>query len=132
MWILIELLVFFGQVLCSVFFLFIIQLKGEFGFNMDPTFTRFKLDALEFYESDIAWFSFIFVMWSMHMFILIRRYSLVQGEDQVASDADIKLLFSAYCLILRSTHLYFLMPFMNEKRENTKFSTTTWAVLGIF
>lgn len=30
-WILIELLVFFGQVLCSVFYLLGMQIKGEFG-----------------------------------------------------------------------------------------------------
>lgn len=48
-WILLEVLVFFGQVLCSVFFLMGIAVKGEFGHNMDPLFERYKFDALEYY-----------------------------------------------------------------------------------
>ena len=64
-------LVFFGQVLCSVFFLFGLQIKGEFGYKLDPNIERYTHDSLAYYEHDISWFSFIFVMWCIHLFILV-------------------------------------------------------------
>lgn len=70
-WILVELLVFFGQVLCSVFFLCSMQIKGEMGHNLDPNVDRYTHDTLEYYEQDISWFSFVFVMWTIHLFVLI-------------------------------------------------------------
>jgi hypothetical protein len=37
-WIRIELIVFFFQILCSCIFLAVMQCKGEFGKNLDPNF----------------------------------------------------------------------------------------------
>jgi hypothetical protein len=126
-WILLEMLVFFGQVLCSVFFLMALQCKSVMGHNLDPTFSRFKTDALEYYEEDISWFSFIFVMWGTHLFILGKRVNATGKEDN-----DIKTFFSAYQLILRSTHLYFLMPYRNAERKHLAIGNMTWGILGFF
>lgn len=49
MWIIVELLVFFGQVLCSVFFLIGMQIRGEFGYDLDPHRKRYLHDTLTFY-----------------------------------------------------------------------------------
>lgn len=98
LWILLELLVFFGQVLCSVFYLFGLQIKGEFGLSNDPLFERYKQDTLEYYDADISWFSFIFVMWSVHLFVLVNNEDVQIGKEE----DGMKLFYSAYSLILRS------------------------------
>ena len=122
-WILLELLVFFGQVLCSVFFLLGMQIKGEFGYNLDPNNERYRHDTLAYYDEDVSWFCFIFVMWCIHLFILITM-----GQTQKET---IKLVFSACSLILRSTHFYFFMPIYSEDRTFVEKSHKTWAVLGV-
>lgn len=126
-WIFLEMVVFFGLIASSIFYLLGVQLKGLLGHNMDPLFERFKSDALEYYHDDITWFSFIFVMWMIHLYVLLKRLTL-----QDMGDADIKTFFSAYMLILRSTQLFFLMPFRTEKREVRVISRNTWAILAFF
>ena len=122
-WILVELLVFFGQVLCSVFFLLGLQIKGEFGYNLDPNNERYTHDSLNYYEHDISWFSFIFVMWCIHLFILVTM-----GQEQTET---IKLVFSGLSLALRSSHFYFLMPLFSEDRSFVEKSQKTWIILGV-
>jgi hypothetical protein len=122
-WLKIELLVFFGQVLCSVFYLLGQQIRGELGLNLDPNTKRFTHDALEYYDWDISWFSFIFVMWSIHLFVL-TTVGLYQNDK-------VKLAYSAFSLILRSTHFYFLMPFSQDDRTFVEKSNIVWGALGV-
>jgi len=122
-WTLVELLVFFGQVLCSVFYLLGQQIRGEFGYNLDPNTKRFTHDALEYYDWDISWFSFIFVMWCIHLFVLVTV-----GQTQTD---NVKLFYSAFSLIIRSTHFYFLMPFSTDDRVFVEKSNKVWGALGV-
>ena len=126
-WIFLEMLVFFGLIISSIFYLFGVQIKGLMGHNMDPLFERFKSDALEYYHDDVTWFSFIFVMWMIHLYILVQR---LKFDDD--GDMDIKTFFSAYMLILRSSHLYFLLPFKSQNRKFNAISKTSWGVLAFF
>ena len=124
MWIIVELLVFFGQVFCSVFFLIGMQIRGELGYDLDPNKNRYLHDTLTYYEKDIAWFSQIFVMWAIHIFVL---FTSVSGNT-----SSIKKFFSIYSLVLRSSHFYFLMPLFSEHRELVEKSNRVWGVLGFF
>ena len=65
-WIRIELIVFFVQILCSSLYLLVIQINGELGYNNDPNFQRYKNDTLRYYNEDIAWFSYSFVCLILH------------------------------------------------------------------
>lgn len=63
-------------------------------------------------------------MWAIHIFVLFTEAS---GQT-----SDIKKFFSAYSLILRSTHFYFLMPLYSDKRELVEKSNRVWGILGFF
>lgn len=91
--------------------------------NLDPNTKRFTHDALEYYDWDISWFSFIFVMWSIHLFVL-TTVGLYQNDK-------VKLAYSAFSLILRSTHFYFLMPFSQDDRTFVEKSNIVWGALGV-
>lgn len=127
MWILIELLVFFGQVFCSVFFIFGVELRGVFGINTDPNFIRFKSDCLEFYQSDIGWFSYIFVMLGLHSLNLIKRIHM----PSTSSDNATKLFFSSWMIFNRFIQLYLLMPYRRDDRSYTVIGNATWIGLGV-
>lgn len=126
MWILIELIVFFGQVFCSVFFIFGVELRGVLGVNTDPNFIRFKYDCLEFYQSDIGWFSYIFVMLGLHAFCLLKRIHMPSKSDNA-----VKLLFSSWMIFTRFIQLYLLMPYRRDDRAYTVIPNATWIGLGV-
>jgi hypothetical protein len=89
---------------------------------LDPNIKRFTHDALEYYDWDISWFSFIFVMWCIHLFVLVTV-----GWTQTD---NVKLTYSWFSLVLRSTHYYFLMPFSNDDRTFVVKSNKVWGILG--
>jgi hypothetical protein len=49
-----------------------VQINGELGNNNDPNFQRYKSDALKYYDEDIAWFSYSFVMLAVHSAMLYK------------------------------------------------------------
>lgn len=63
-------------------------------------------------------------MWNIHLFVLFT--------DVAGDVSDLKKFFSAYSLILRSTHFYFLMPLFSDKRELVEKSNKVWGILGFF
>lgn len=55
-WILFEVLMFYGRIFNTALFIFYIQVRGSFGLKDDElNESRFKYDALDYYEIDLNW-----------------------------------------------------------------------------
>ena len=68
-WLLMEISAFYLYMLAAIVFLTYIQIRGSLGktdrkLNND----RWKFDALDYYDLDIDWFAFIFVMFCVHCY----------------------------------------------------------------
>jgi hypothetical protein len=125
-WIRIELIVFFFQILCSSLFLMAIQINGELGNNNDPNFQRYKNDTLRYYNEDIAWFSYGFVCLMLHLCMLIK-YQIKPSE----TDQGKKTMYTLYMIVFCLVRLALLMPYRTASRENKVFGNTRWLVLFI-
>lgn len=65
---------YYLYIFSAVIFLFYIQIRGIFGKNEQKHKTqRYKKDALEYYDLDIDWFAFNFVMLSLHLYSIARE-----------------------------------------------------------
>ena len=64
-------------------FLLYIQIRGSLGGKKDNfNMLRYKHDAIEYYELDIDWFSFQFVLFFSHLIAYIgRSFYLTNGMD---------------------------------------------------
>lgn len=122
--ILIELVIFFSQILCSTFFLIGLQIRGELGYNNDPNFQRFKYDTLTYYQDDIAWFSYMFVNLCLHLEIMLKHWAVPAREDN-----DLKLIFSFYMIAVCCLKMYLLMPYRGCDRKLTVIDNKKWGVL---
>jgi hypothetical protein len=66
----IEVLTLYFTIISTIMFLFKIQMRGLLGFTIQSSKTeRFKFDAIEYYKMDIDWFGFIFIFFSIDLFI---------------------------------------------------------------
>jgi len=126
MFILIELLVFFGQILCSTFFILGIQIRGELGYDNDPLHQRFKFDMLTYYKDDIGWFSFGFVCLTMHIWFVIKHAMIPSKEDN-----DMKQIYSSYMVMFNLIRLYLVMPYRSADRSYRTITDKAWAILFI-
>lgn len=65
---------YYLYIFSAVIFLFYIQMRGIFGKNDQKHKTqRYKQDALEYYDIDIDWFAFNFVMIFLHLYTISRE-----------------------------------------------------------
>lgn len=61
-WMMMELFVFYSMAINAAVFLGYIQLRGIFGYkDLEANRNRYKYDALDYYEIDIEWSSFVTV-----------------------------------------------------------------------
>ena len=126
-WIRIELIVFFFQILCSCLFLLAIQINGELGNNNDPNFQRYKNDTLRYYNEDIAWFSYMFVCLCLHL-LMLYKYQIKPSEQ----DQNKKTSYTIYMLVFSIIRLVLLMPYRSADRQFTEFANWRWITVFIF
>ena len=70
-WIYVEITAFYMYIASAVLYLFSVQVKGIFGLTKRRSVAeRYKYDALEFYDEDINWFAFSFVMLGLNLHML--------------------------------------------------------------
>jgi hypothetical protein len=73
-WIMIEVLMLYLTIGSCIVFLFKTQIRGLLGYTIQNSKTeRFKFDAIEYYKMDIDWFGFIFIFFSIDVFILALK-----------------------------------------------------------
>jgi len=118
--------VFFFQIGSSSLYLFAVQISGEFGHNNDPNFQRYKNDALKYYNEDIAWFSYSFVCFVIHVSMLYKYYARPSDNDQGK-----KTMLTIYMIILSLTRIALLQPYRMADRKLKEFSTMKWIVLFV-
>ena len=125
-WIRIELIVFFMQILCSSLYLFIVQIRGELGRNNDPNHSRYLNDTLRYYNDDLAWFSYSFVCLCFHCWLL-NKYIKKPSKD----DADKKMTYTCFMIGFSLLRLFFLMPYKTSDRRFNVISNCKWMTLLI-
>jgi cytochrome bd-type quinol oxidase subunit 2 len=125
-WIRIELIIFFIQILCSTIFLMGVQINGEMGRNNDPNFQRYKNDTLRYYNEDIAWFSYMFVCLCLHCW-MIQKYSIKPST----TDQGLKYAYSIYMIVFSLIRLVLLMPYRASDRTFIEFSNIKWIILFV-
>ena len=124
LFILIEQLVFFGQILCSTFVLLGYQIRGELGHNNDPNFQRFTVDTLTYYTPEIQWFSFMFVCFFLHLTILTKHYYIPSLNNNT-----LKLWYGGYMVTFNLLRMVLLMPYRNADLTNRKIDNKKWGIL---
>jgi len=68
LWINLEIQAFYLYIASASIFLFYIQIRGIMGrSDRMANSSRYKQDALQYYDLDIDWFAFIFVMLQLHI-----------------------------------------------------------------
>jgi hypothetical protein len=125
-WILIELVVFFAQTLCSTFFILGMQIRGELGHNNDPLFQRYKVDALHYYQQDIDWFAYMMVLLCLHIEILTKHLAVPSKNNNTLKEA-----FSAYMIIFSLVRMGCLMPLRYSDRKYKKVDIRIWICLFV-
>ena len=93
---------------------------------MDPNFQRYKHDALRYYNEDIAWFSYCFVLFMLHSFMLYK-YTIHKPE----TDYMMKVIYACYMIVFSLIRLIMLMPYRSADQQYTSFSKTRWIVLFV-
>jgi len=113
------------QIFAAAFFLFYVQLRGVFGYALQPTSERYKSDALGFYMEDIWWFNLIFVTLAIHA---------LSFHSNIAASATAepgKLGYSALMFATRLLQLYFLLPLKDSKRQYRAVSHKVWIFFAV-
>lgn len=123
-WILTEILVFFGAIFSSTFYLLTLQILGEAGQNNDPNFQRFKYDTLSYYDEDIEWFSYMFVCFCVHFMVFLKH-----SYYPATTDNKIKMVFSVYMMVFALVKLCLCMPFRHADRTHKVITMATWSTL---
>lgn len=87
-WLLMEISAFYLYMLAAIVFLAYIQIRGALGkTDRKLNAERWKFDALDYYDLDIDWFAFIFVMAFVHCYGI---YEILFGTLPTASEERIQ------------------------------------------
>ena len=108
-WMMIELFIFYSLVANATIFLTYIQLRGTFGYkNTHDNKNRWKFDALDYYDIDIEWTSFIFVPIGM----AFTAWTVTAKIQRDISDEDYYI--AALLMAERMIQLLMMQPFRNQ------------------
>lgn len=96
-WLLMEICAFYLYMLAAIVFLTYIQIRGTLGktdrkLNSD----RWKFDALDYYDLDIDWFAFIFVMSFVHCYGI---YEIVWNTLDKTSEERLNGEYVGLCVL---------------------------------
>ena len=73
-WMIMEVAFYYLQIFNTGIFLLMIQIRGTLGKkDLEANKLRYKQDAIEYYELDIDWFSFQFVLFTVHSMMFFGR-----------------------------------------------------------
>lgn len=126
-WMSIELFVFYSMIANSVLFLLVIELRGVFGLkNNNDNKHRFKFDALDFYDMDIEWTSFMIVPIGLCISGLLIT-SKISRSTTVHATYMLSII-----LVARLVQLVLMSRFRTQKKAIVEIGLWKWLVMACF
>ena len=92
---------------------------------------RYKQDALEYYDIDIDWFAFIFVMMQLHALEIVFFLTGVYVPSDDASIA-VQVTILAALMGTRGVQLVFLSEIKGQDRTVKRHDYKLWIILFVF
>lgn len=119
-----EVIFYYLQIFNASVFLFYIQIRGSLGHkNNEHNKLRYKHDAIEYYELDIDWFSFQFVLFFTHFNAFIGRSFVLQHGMDIEQQILIVLM------VQRMVQFFLVRQLRDQKKIIQEFSEAYWLIL---
>ena len=108
------------SILSGIIYLLYISLRGALGLTLQHTKgDRYKFDAIDFYMVDLAWFSFIFIMFCMGLITIVLketgRIIYVPAHGSLAKTSGL-----LHLLYITTGIRFFQLLFMRDLKEHSK------------
>lgn len=123
-WMVMEVFFYYMQIFNASVFLFMIQIRGSLGKKEnDSNELRYKHDAIEYYELDIDWFSFQFVLFFTHFNAFLGRSFVL--KHSIDTEQQILIVM----MLQRSAQFCMVAKLRDQKKKIQEFSDAHWMIL---